>query len=87
MSEKVTIPAELSQKLANANGEPIQLCDAAGNLIGYCVSPDRLESIEAERKAAYGAFPALATEEELDAAERADGSHTMEEVLKLLEKK
>jgi hypothetical protein len=85
MTEKVIVPADVQLKLAQANGNAVPLCDEAGTVIGYYVSSDRLASIEAERKAAYGAFGALATEEELDAAERDGGSHTMEEVFKLLE--
>jgi len=87
MSDKVTIPAELREKLAGANGHPIPLCDDSGNVVAYCLSPSGLATLQAERQAAYAWAGALATEEELDAAERAGGARTMDDVFKLLGKK
>lgn len=87
MAEKVTIPAELREKLAGANGDAVPLCDEAGNVVGYYVSPARMEVIRGEREAMYDAGSSLVPEDELDAAERAGGSHSMDEVFKLLEKK
>lgn len=84
MSEKVTLPADVTAKLAAANGDPVPLCDEAGNVVGFYLSPDRLASIEAERKAAYAAVGGLATEQQLDAAERTGGSRSMDEVFRLL---
>jgi hypothetical protein len=87
MAEKVTIPAELREKLAGANGDAVPLCDDAGNVVGYYLSPTRMEAIRAERVAQYEAGGKLVSEAELDAAERAGGRHSMAEVFKLLEKK
>ncbi len=87
MSEKVTLPAELREKLAGANGHAVELCDDAGNVMGYYLSADRLAAFEDERRAAYARADALVSEEELSAAERSGGSHSMEEVFRLLEKK
>ncbi|MBA4064176.1 MAG: hypothetical protein C0501_10770 [Isosphaera sp.] len=83
MGEKVTIPADLRAKLAGANGAAVPLYDDAGNLIGFYLSPERMAGWEDERKAAYEAA-ALVTEEQLDAAERRGGRHSMDEVFKLL---
>ena len=80
MSEKVIVPAEMQVKLAGANGNAVPLCDEAGNVIAYALSPARMEKIEEERKAMYDAASSIVTEEELDLAERAGGSHTMAEV-------
>ena len=87
MSNKVTIPAELREKFTGGNGSPVPLCDEGGNVIAYALSADRMAKIEEERKAMYDWANSLVTEEELDAAERAGGSHSMEEVFKLLERK
>lgn len=84
MNEKVTIPADLRAKLT---GGAAQLCDESGNLVGYYLSLDRMETLEAERKAMYEWANHLVTEGELDRAEGAGGAHTMEEVFKLLERK
>lgn len=87
MNEKVTLPADLREKLAGANGRAVELCDDAGNVMGYYLSADRLAAFEDERRAAYAKADALVTEAELDAAERSGGSHTMDDVFKLLGKK
>ena len=87
MAEMVTIPSELREKLAGANGNAVPLCDEAGNVVGYYLSPDRMATLQDERHAGYDAASALVTEEELDAAERAGGGHSMDEVFKLLGKK
>lgn len=87
MTEKVTMPAELRAKLGAANGDAVPLCDETGNVVGYYLSAERMASIAAERKAMYDEASGLVSEEELDAAERAGGRHTMDEVFKLLGRK
>jgi hypothetical protein len=76
MVEKITLPAELRAKLMQANDEPVPIFDAAGNLVGYYLTP-----------AQFHALSSLASEEELDAAEQVGGSHSMDDVFKLLERK
>jgi len=83
MNEKVTVPAELRAKLAGANGNPVPLCDESGTVIGYYVTPTRMATIEADRKAMCDSVSLLVTEEQLDAAERAGGNHSMEDVFGL----
>jgi hypothetical protein len=87
MGERVTIPPEVVEQLAGANGREVPLCDATGNIVGYYLSAARMEAIRAEREQMYDAGSPFLSEEELDAAERAGGSHSTGEVLKLLEKK
>jgi hypothetical protein len=84
MSKKVTIPADLREELAGANGDPVVLCDDAGNVVGYAVTPGQLPWL---------APPAPAdpwTPEEIARAiERSKNDtrpkRTMAEVLKLVE--
>lgn len=80
MSDKITVPAELRDKLAGANGHPIPLCDETGTLVGYFLSPTGFAALQSERAPAHE----LASEAELDAAEARGGSRSMDEVLKLL---
>lgn len=42
MSEKVAIPAELRGKLVSANGGPVPMCDDAGNVFAYSLTPAQL---------------------------------------------
>lgn len=42
MSEKVAIPAELREKLVSANGGPVPMCDDAGNVFAYSLTPAQL---------------------------------------------
>jgi hypothetical protein len=84
MSDKVTVPAELRDKLAGANGYPIPLCDEAGAVVGYFLSPTGFAALQSERAAAYELAGALASETELDAAEARGGARAMDDVFKLL---
>jgi bifunctional DNA-binding transcriptional regulator/antitoxin component of YhaV-PrlF toxin-antitoxin module len=61
MAEKVTIPAELREKLAAANGDAVPLCDEAGNVVGYYLTAAQLEKLDGERRARA----ALWTDEEI----------------------
>jgi hypothetical protein len=61
MAEKVTIPAELREKLAGANGDAVPLCDDAGNVVGYYLTPAQLDKLDADRRARA----ALWTDEEI----------------------
>jgi hypothetical protein len=51
MAEKVTIPAELRAKLAGANGNAVPLCDEAGNVVGYYLTPALLDQLDSKRRA------------------------------------
>jgi hypothetical protein len=90
MAEKVTIPAELRQKLAGANGDAVPLCDDAGNVVGYYLSPELMARREEERKVVSSWLDSLWTPEEIvRIVERSKydsrPKRTMEEVLKLVE--
>ncbi len=43
MAQKVTLPADLREKLAGANGEAVPLCDEAGNVVGYYLSAEEMD--------------------------------------------
>ena len=45
MAEKVTIPADLRDKLAGANGDAVPLCDEAGNVVGYYLSAGEMQRL------------------------------------------
>jgi hypothetical protein len=45
MAQKVTIPAELRAQLAGANGDAVPLCDEAGNVVGYYLTPAQLTKL------------------------------------------
>lgn len=45
MNETVTVPAELRERLANAGGDPVPLCDDAGKVIGYALTPHQLSRL------------------------------------------
>ena len=53
MAEKVTIPAELRAKLAGANGNAVPLCDEAGNVVGYYLTPALLDKLDSQRRALH----------------------------------
>jgi hypothetical protein len=51
MSEKVKASSELQAKLAAANGDRIPLCDDAGNVIGYALTPAQMARCDEAHKA------------------------------------
>ena len=53
MAEKVTIPAELREKLAGANGGAVPLCDEAGNVVGYYLTPEHLNKLGSKYRALH----------------------------------
>jgi hypothetical protein len=90
MAEKVTIPADLREKLAGANGDAVPLCDETGNVVGYYLSPELMSRREEERKAVAAWLDRLWTPDEIARiVERSKKDsrpkRTMEEVLKLVE--
>ena len=75
----------LGDALANAKGMT-EVRDQSGNLMGYIISPAMGKQIERERKAFYDSVAKLFTDEELELADAEGGEHTIEEVMRLLEK-
>ncbi len=90
MSEKLTATPELREKLANANGDPIPLCDEAGNIVGYALTPARMAKAEQEHAAVVAWLDGLWPPEEIVRIKERLGDdtrrkHTMAEVLRLVE--
>lgn len=50
MAEKVTLPAELREKLAGANGDAVPLHDEAGNVVGYYLSAAEMDRRDRKRR-------------------------------------
>lgn len=65
---RVTLDEATAQALTAENGHPIPLCNPAGEVIGYYVSPRRMAEIkEAERQALRAELDRLMpSEEELE---------------------
>jgi hypothetical protein len=90
MAEKVTIPSELREKLAGANGDAVPLCDEAGDVVGYYLSPELMARREEERKAVVAWLDSLWSPDEIVRVKQGlqDTSRprrSMEDVLKLIE--
>jgi len=78
LPEKLTVPADVSQKLASSKG--LELCDASGHVLGYFLTPEQVRRIQIDLA------NAAVTDEELRRSEEEGGEHSMEEVMALLEK-
>ena len=50
-SEKILATDALREKLAGANGDPIPLCGAAGNVVGFALTPARMVKAEQDHAA------------------------------------
>lgn len=90
MAEKVTIPAELREKLAGANGDAVPLCDEAGNVVGYYLSPELMARREEERKVVSAWLDSLWSPDEIARVKQrlqdtSRPKRSMEDVLKLAE--
>lgn len=79
MSEHVTAGAALQEKLAAANGHAVELCDEAGKVVGYALTPEQVRRFEVEVE------KALVSKEELDRRTARPAAYTMEDVLRLVE--
>ena len=83
MSEKIRASDELREKLAGANGDPIPLCDAAGTIIGYALTPGLLARLEPKPADPWTDEEIARLEEERKNDPRPDVPH--EEVLRWFE--
>lgn len=83
MSEKVTIPAALREKLTAANGDPIPLCDDAGNVVAYALTPAQFARLTPKPEETWTDEEIARLEEELANDPRPDVPH--EEVLRWFE--
>lgn len=63
---QVTLDERTAKELAKAGRQPVALCDPAGAMIGYYVSPQQMSRIEAERKALYNEIDQLFPKEEME---------------------
>ena len=79
MNEHVTAGAALQEKLAAANGHAVELCDEAGKVVGYALTPEQVRRFEVEME------KALVSKEELDRRTAHPAAYTMEDVLRLVE--
>ena len=79
MDKKVIADPILREKLAAANGHPVELCDEAGRLLGYALTPDQ------HHRLLFEWVKAQHTDEELDRMYEAaqPGPYTMDDVLRL----
>lgn len=90
MGETVLIPAELREKLAGANGNPVPLCDEVGNVVGYFLSPARMAKAEEEHRAVVAWLDGLWPPEEIARIkerlkDETRPKRTMAEALRLVE--
>jgi len=83
MSDKVTASSELREKLAKANGESVQLCDDAGNVIGYAVTAAQMARLTPKPEDPWTPEEIARLEEERKNDPRPDVPH--EEVLRWFE--
>jgi hypothetical protein len=86
MAQKVTIPADLREKLAGANGDAVPLCDESGNVVGYYLTPALLDKLDSKRRARrelWSDEDIARLEEELANDPRPDVPH--EEVMRWVE--
>lgn len=79
MGEKVTADPLLREKLAAANGHPVELCDEAGRPVGYALTPEQHRALWTR------IIIAETPPEELDrrAAAAETSPYTMDDVLRL----
>ena len=79
MGEKVTADPVLREKLAAANGHPIELCDEAGRVLGYALTPEQ------HHRLLFDWVKAQHTDEELERLYESaqPGRYTMDDVLGL----
>ncbi len=73
---KITLDDDLRAKLGDMS-EEVALCDAAGNVVAYIMTPGH-------REALYSLASDLFTDEELERAEREEGGMTTAQVLEHL---
>ncbi|MBA4062903.1 MAG: hypothetical protein C0501_04190 [Isosphaera sp.] len=84
MSKKVTIPADLREELAGANGDPVVLCDEAGNVVGYAVTAARFARLTPKPEDPWTDEEIARLEEERKNDPRPDVPH--EDVLRWFER-
>jgi hypothetical protein len=80
VSEQVVADSDLRAKLAAANGQGIKLCDEAGKVIGYALTPEQLRRYEIE----YA--KSRLSEQDIERILSAPGGYSMEDVLALVER-
>ena len=85
MGERVTIPADVRAKLAAAT-DPVELCDDAGNVVGYALTPAQMAALDARPPLPTGPWTD-AEIQQIAARSRADTRprRTMAEVMRLVE--
>jgi hypothetical protein len=81
---KVTLNADLPNQL-NGLQDPLELCDTAGQTVGYFVPAAEYEKLADFWRKMHDWANSLVTDEELDRAEQEPEEYTTEEVLRQLE--
>ena len=72
-------------KLRQVN-EKVAIHDESGQIVGYFVSPQRLEDLERERRQLVEMSKELVSDEELERLELEPAEYSMDDVMKLVEK-